>query len=124
MADQELAMHVFAELAEASHDRNQSESRDRFLLLAAIAATRAGCLDIAAQCRQFVIDQNSRHLISRFESVADALRDSDFAGFERSLNRFCSFEQAEMLAERHGINLTRTDKHSAVVNLLDRLRDS
>ena len=99
MVDHELGAFVFASLAEISHERKQLDSRDRFLLLAAIAACRAGCLEIADRCRQIVLGHNPRHLIQSYASIPDALRDSDFAPFERSLNRFCSFEQAEMLAE-------------------------
>lgn len=119
MVDHELGTYVFASLAKISHTRNQLDSRDRFLLLAAIAACRAGCLGIAERCRQMVLDHNSRHLIGNHSTVADALRDPDFAAFELSLNRFCSFEQAEMLATKHNIAIDVERKSDAASAALD-----
>lgn len=123
MVDHELGTYVFASLAELSHVKNQLDSRDRFLLLAAIAACRAGCLDIAERCRQMVLEHNSRHLIGNYDSIADALRDPDFAPFELSLNRFCSFEQAELLAARNNVMLDVERQSDAAIAVLDRISE-
>lgn len=102
MPDFEHTMLVFLRLAELSRDKCQLDSRDRFLLLAAIASCRGGCLDVAERCRTIVINRNPSHLIGGYPSLPDALRDPDFQPFQLMLTRFCSFERAELLLERNG----------------------
>lgn len=89
-------------LAVISHDRQQMTGRDRFLLLAGLSAVRAGYPVIARRCRDLVLANNPRHLVSRYDTLADALRDPDFAGFEQQLRRFCPYERAEHLLQARG----------------------
>ena len=95
-------MLVFTRLAELSHAKRQHDGRDRFLLLAGISACRTGCLDVAERCRSIVLGHNASHLIGRYVSLPDALRDPEFQPFVLMLNRFCSFEQGELLVEQNG----------------------
>ena len=90
-------MLLFARLAVVSERRRQFPGRDRFLILAGAAATRAGCLDVAERCRRAVTVRSPRHLLGRYESFADALRDDEFQPFLRQTEKFCSLERAEHL---------------------------
>jgi hypothetical protein len=101
--NEDLATLRFAQLAAMSAQRGQSGGRDRFLVLAGIAATRAGWPAVAARCHHLVAAHAPRHLLNRYASMADALRDPDFEPFCRQLRRFCSSERAEHLLAEMGI---------------------
>ena len=93
----ELQMLTFLQLALISHQKGQWQGRNRFLLLGGIAATRAGIPEVAAQCRELVLLQAPKHLIGQHPTIGDALKHPDFQPFLLSLERFCSFEEAEFL---------------------------
>lgn len=95
VSDQRILNYVL--LADLSQLRQQAAGRDRFLLLAAIAACECGLPELAEELRRRVVCNNPHHLVARYDSMAAALRDSDFAPFQRHLQRFCSAEQAEFL---------------------------
>ncbi len=99
----EAATIAFAQLAEISQQKRQLTQRDKFLLLTGISACRVGWLDIAARCRELVLAHNPSHLIRRYDSLPDALRDEDFGPFQKQLDRFCTFEKAEHLLTEMGI---------------------
>ena len=90
-------MTAFARLAEISQQKQQFPQRDKFLLLAGIAACHAGWLDIAQQCRAIVLEHNPQHLVGRYPTFPDAIRSDNFETFHKSLERFCTFEKAEHL---------------------------
>src|SRR5690606_35399157 len=91
---------LFCRLAVVSAERGQPAGRDRFLILAGISATRAGWPAVAARCHQLVTARAPRHLLNRYPSFADALRDPEFEPFSRQVRRSCSPERAEhLLAE-------------------------
>lgn len=98
--DDEQAMLTYSKLAEISARKQQLKGRDRFLILAGIAATRSGWADVAARCRDLVVADSPRHVLARYATFADALRDSDFEAFSRQIRRFCSLERAEHLLEQ------------------------
>ncbi len=104
----ETAIGAFARLAEISQQKGQFIQRDKFLLLTGIAACRAGCIDIAARCRDIVLAHNPQHLIRRYDSLPDALRSDDFETFHNQLERFCTFEKAEYLLSEFDIAETTT----------------
>lgn len=94
-------MLAFVKLAGISQDRKQLGPRDKFLVLAAAAASRAGWLNVAERCRDLVLAHNAVHLLHKFESFAEALRAEDFQPYLRQIERFCSYEKAEyLLAQR------------------------
>lgn len=107
------AMLMFTRLAVASARRGQRQGRDRFLILSGIAAARYGCSDVAACCHQLVTNESPRHLLSRYASFADALRDPDFAPFAKQLQRFCSVERAEHLLAQLGNSIADSEQKSA-----------
>lgn len=104
MIDHESRMCAYAQLAWLSHQKGQALPRDRFLLLAGVEACRAGWLDVAARCRQLLMTSNPRHQASRFESLADALRDAEFQQLVGQHERRYPAERAEHLLEELGLN--------------------
>lgn len=100
MNDQEQRMLAYATLAEESRLRGQQSGYMRFVILAGIAACRSGWSSVAARCRELVLDANSRHLLSDFGSLEDALRSEEFKPYLHHLERFCTFERAEHLLEQ------------------------
>jgi hypothetical protein len=101
--NEDRATQMFARLAAVSDERGQTAGRNRFLILAGIAATRAGWPAVAARCHQLVVTSAPRHLLGRYASFAEALRDPDFEQFSRQLRRFCSPELAEHLLNELGL---------------------
>jgi len=97
MIDHEAAMLAYAQLAEVSQRKNQLLGRDKLLVLTGAAACRAGWPDVAARCRQLVLEHNHAHLLRNFSTFADALRSEDFAPLLKQLERLCNYEQAEFL---------------------------
>lgn len=104
MPDYESAMLVYARLARLAHAKGQSLGRDKFLLLAGIAACRAGWPDIGQLCRSLVLQHNPRHLVGRYASLPDALRSDEFAAFDKRLARWCPYEKAEHLLRELGLS--------------------
>ena len=100
MRDHELAMLAYVKLANLSQQKRQLPGRDKFLLLAGVAGTCAGWPEVARRCRELVLAHNRFHLIGKFETFADALRDPDFEPFVKKLERFCPYEKAEHLLQQ------------------------
>jgi hypothetical protein len=96
-------MLAYALLAAIAARKRQLIGRDRFLVLAGVAATRAGWPGVAGLCQQLIAAHQPRHLVAHHASFADALRDDDFAFFVRQTERFCSLERAEHLLSTMGI---------------------
>jgi len=105
MADHETAMCAYVQLAAISDQKHQALERDRFYLLAAAAACRAGWLDVAERCREKLMAANPAHQIHRHASMADALRDADFQRIVAKWERRCPFEQAEHLLLQLGLSV-------------------
>ena len=99
MRDRVDILAIYLHLARASERRRRPQVRDRLFVLAAVAATRAGLLRIAAYCRRVVVESNAQHLIRRWATVADALRDAEFRHFLTHLEKRYSQENAEQLLQ-------------------------
>jgi hypothetical protein len=97
MANHERAMLAYVRLADLSRERQQALGADKFLVLAGAAACRAGWLDVAERCRVLVIGDNPSHLLSRYPSFADAMRDANFQPYLKQQERFVGYERAEHL---------------------------
>jgi hypothetical protein len=97
MRDYESSMLAYAQLAALAHKKRQQIGRDKFLILAGAAACKAGWPEVAEHCRAVVTSANPAHMIGRFASFADALRDADFELFLNRLEVFCTNERAEHL---------------------------
>lgn len=109
MPDHERAMLAYAKLAEISHAKQQDQGRDKLLVLAGAAACRAGWPDVAARCRELIVASNPSHLLARFATFAEALRDDDFTTYLKARQRFCSYERAEHLLQELDIDLDASD---------------
>ena len=99
MADHERRMLAFSRLAAESKSRGQSSGYVRFLLLAGIAAARAGHSQVAQHCRDLIVASAPQHLLASYKNLESALRDEEFQPFVQHLDRFCSFERAELLLD-------------------------
>src|SRR5262245_45285348 len=95
MPDHNAAMLAFCKLAGISQSRRQLGPRDKFLILAGVAAARSGWPAVAERCRELVLAHNPAHLLRRHPTFAGALRDDDFQPYLKRLARFCSYEKAE-----------------------------
>lgn len=113
MSNPDLAMIQYLELAKLSQARRQFAGCDRFLILAAVAACRAGFLDVAETCRERVLKHNPHHLLGQWDSVPEALRSGDVAALHHQLERFCSVEKAESLLSGLNADVTLEDSVSA-----------
>ena len=102
MMNPESAALCYGELACLSQEKQQPLMRDRFLLLTAAAACRAGWAEIAADCHRWLTAFAPHHQATRFTTVADALRDPEFIKLVEHWERFCPKERAEMLLSELG----------------------
>lgn len=102
-------MLAYVRLANVSQRKKQLLGRDKFLVLAAAAACRAGWLDVADCCRQLILEHNPSHLAKNYPTIADALRSSDFPPLLKQLERQCSYERAEFLASDLDLPATTSD---------------
>ena len=109
MDEYDRQMLAYLTLARISGEKQQPSGRDRFWILAGVAACRAGWPEVASRCRELVIAGNPRHLLGRFSTLPDAMRDSEFEPFLRQLERFCGFEQAEHFVREQGLELPESD---------------
>lgn len=104
MIDHERIMLVYLQLADVAHRKRQTLGRGRFLVLGGASALRAGWPEVAELCRTAILGEAPKHLLGRYPSFADAMRDPDFKPFLVRTEKFCPFEQAESLLD--GLGLT------------------
>lgn len=104
MGQAETAAGCYVQLACLSQERQQPLPRDRFLLLAAAAACRAGWTDLAADCHRLLTTLAPHHQATHFITVADGLRNEEFAALVTHWERFCPLERAEMLLSELGLS--------------------
>lgn len=107
MPDTVDQLATYLHLARASGIRRRPHVRDRLLVLAAAAATRAGLPRIAAYCRKDVLQHNPRHLIQRWPTVAHALRDLEFQHFLTHLEKRFSSDAVERMMGSLSIDRAR-----------------
>lgn len=97
MGQAESAAGCYTQLACLSQEKQQPLARDRFLLLAGASACRAGWADLAADCHRVLTTLAPHHQATRFSTVADGLRNEEYASLVTHWERFCPLERAEML---------------------------
>lgn len=85
-------------LAGEAARKGQRLGRDRFLVLAISKAGQSGWLEVAEQCLPCVARHSPGHLLQRFETASEALKDDTFVSLARQQERNCSPERAEQLA--------------------------
>ena len=85
MSTQVNSLAVYKELADHYERQKQPAMRDRFLVLAADAAWKAGQHDEAERLRQRLLQANPHHLLKPFSSFAQALEAPDVQTYVRDL---------------------------------------
>lgn len=98
---------VYLHLARASQQRVRPHVRDRLLVIAATIAAQLQLPRVAAYCRQTVIAHNPQHMIGNYETVAEALEDSDFLHLLKQLQRRFPQEEAERMLMTLGLDQAR-----------------
>lgn len=88
---------MYLHLARASELRRRPQTRDRLLIVSASVAQRMGLVRIAAYCRYQVLQHNPGHLIRRWDTVGEAMEDSDFLHLLKQLQRRYPQEKAEQM---------------------------
>lgn len=96
---------MYLHLARASQQRRRPLVRDKMLVLAGSVAAQRGLQQVAACCRQRVLDHNPGHLIGQYATFAAALEDERFQTFLRKLRRDFTLEKAEHMLDSLGIQL-------------------
>jgi Mg-chelatase subunit ChlI len=107
MPDSVELLATYLHLARASGLRRRPHVRDRLLIMAAVSATKAGLPRIAAWCREDVLRSNPRHLLRKWETIADALRDPEFQHFLQHLQKRYSPEAADRMMDTLAIDRAR-----------------
>lgn len=98
---------VYLHLARASQQRVRPHVRDRLLVIAASQAIRLELPRVAAHCRYLVLAHNPQHMIGNYETVTEALADSDFLHLLKQLQRRFPQEEAERMLVSLGIEQGR-----------------
>src|SRR6516165_2833139 len=86
--DHSSAMLAFVKLAGVSQARQQLGPRDKFLVLAGVAASRAGHAAVAQRCRELLLAHNPSHLLKRYGTIEQALEAEEFTTYLRQTARF------------------------------------
>jgi hypothetical protein len=97
MNTQVNSLAVYKELADHYERQKQPAMRDRFLVLAADAAWKAGQHEEAEQLRQRLLQVNPHHLLKPYSSFAQALEAPDVQTYVRDLRTNYPPELAEGL---------------------------
>ncbi|HZY89235.1 MAG TPA: hypothetical protein VFE78_30710, partial [Gemmataceae bacterium] len=97
MSTQVNSLAVYRELADHYERQKQPAMRDRFLVLAADAAWKAGQHDEAERLRQRLLQANPHHLLKPYSSFAQALEAPDVQTYVRDLHTNYPPELAEGL---------------------------
>jgi hypothetical protein len=97
MSTQVNSLAVYKELADHYERQKQPAMRDRFLVLAADAAWKAGQHEEAEQLRQRLLQANPHHLLKPYSSFAQALQAPDVETYVRDLRTNYPPELAEGL---------------------------
>ncbi len=90
---QELILYL--RVAQAFKNRLQMSDRDRALVLAGTCASVLNMDSIANFCQKLVLQNNQGHMLRKYETFADALKDPDFGVFLKQVRRKLMPEQAE-----------------------------
>jgi hypothetical protein len=83
--------------------RGQGGIRDKLLILAGVTAAEIDHPDVAAECRQRILEQNPQHLIRRWPNFSEALDDDEFQVYLKQQLRRYSPERVEHLLAQLGI---------------------
>ena len=97
------SLGLYLHLARAAERRSRPLVRDRLLVLAGVIASELSLAPIAAYCRWRVLQHNPGHMVARWTTLEEALRQPDFLYWLKQLQRRYGTEQAEQWADSLGI---------------------
>lgn len=105
MASADRSIRVYQELATHYDARGEPQVRDRFLVLAADAATAAGRPEEAERLRNRLLQLNPHHMLKPYSSWSQALQSPDVTSYIEGLRRTYPPASAEnLLASVRGSN--------------------
>ncbi len=107
MADLAYQLGIYLHLARASERRMRPLVRDRLLVLAGVTAAEMNLPAVAAYCRQKVLSHNPGHMLRRWPTIEQALKDDRFTHLTRQLLRRYPAEKAERMLNNLGIIMGR-----------------
>jgi hypothetical protein len=90
-------VQVYRDLADYHERQGLDQLRDRFLVLAAAAAQKAGQSDEAERLRQRLLKSNEYHLLRSFPSMAQAMSSPDVQNYVEDLRQEYPLRAAEDL---------------------------
>src|SRR5437763_7161361 len=99
MASADRSIRVYQELATHYDARGEAQVRDRFLVLAADAATAAGRAEEAERLRNRLLEVNPHHMLKPYSSWNQALQSQDVRSYVEGLRRTYPPASAENLLE-------------------------
>lgn len=100
MPKPQMLLDLYLHLAKASEEQGRPLQQDKFLVLAARVAQKAGWIRVAEDCRRHILKHNPNHILKRFPSMAEALECDDIRQYIRQLMRIYPFEKAEYLLDK------------------------
>jgi hypothetical protein len=104
MSDPIEILAVYLYLAVAAGKRLQMPDRDRLLVISTVNACHCGLPLVAAYCRRLILENNPGHMLRRWSSTEQALKDSDFLHFLKQIQRRFPQEKAETMLQGLGID--------------------
>src|SRR5688572_4135769 len=104
MPSLDRALGMYLQLARAAGLRRQGGIRDKLLVLAGVTAVEIDRPEVAAECRQRILDHNPQHLVRRWPTFATALEEEEFQAYLRQQIRRYSAERVEHLLEQLGVD--------------------
>jgi len=94
---------IYLHLAWAAARRRRPLVRDRLLVLAGVVAIRLDLPEVAAYCRQKILEHNPAHLVRRWPSLEAALQHADFQSLLQRIGRRYPRERAEQMIDSLGL---------------------
>jgi hypothetical protein len=105
MANADRLLGMYLHLARASSLRRQPMVHVKLLVLAGVQAEGMGLDEIAALCRHKILEQNARHLVRKWPTIAEALSAESFQSYLKQLKRRYSSEKVEHMVQTLGIEM-------------------
>lgn len=105
---------LYLRLAQAFKNKLQMPDRDRALVLAGTCAAILNMHSIDDFCRKIILQNNHGHMMRRWGSFAEAIRQEDFGIFLKQLRRRFPVERAETVLSQmnYECDVTRDDYES------------
>lgn len=95
MAEPFHELIVYLRVAQAFKEKLRLPDRDRALVMAGTCAAALNMIPIADFCRKLVLQNNAGHMLRKYQSFRDAIKDPDFGIFLKQVRRKLPPEFAE-----------------------------